>query len=82
MNNKIDNLSPWLVDIPDAIERYEHFANLLSELKQNKPRNPNRVGAAWAEKVIQMVTKKREDDSDWFPKFSGVWNTGYKKKGE
>lgn len=54
---------------------------------KSKKLNPNRVGAAWAEKrKIEMEMEKRgeiernEYDANWLPNFGRVWQSGSRRE--
>ncbi|KAL2652441.1 hypothetical protein R1flu_020569 [Riccia fluitans] len=92
-------LPPWLKassgqqrGVPAAVADAPNPSLPLSRTQQGKLaklRNPNRVGAAWAEKRRaemererrgELVEKSVPDSSAWLPRFGRVWQSGSRRE--
>ncbi|KAF6148491.1 hypothetical protein GIB67_038846 [Kingdonia uniflora] len=78
-------LPPWLETIDDFQPNIH--ANSSKKSGKSQKLNPNRVGAAWAEKrKIELEMEKRGEivanncDADWLPNFGRVWQSGSRKE--
>ncbi|KAL5717558.1 hypothetical protein ACHQM5_010541 [Ranunculus cassubicifolius] len=64
-----------------------HINGRASSSRKSQKLNPNRVGAAWAEKrKIELEREKRGEtvadgcDANWLPNFGRVWQSGSRKE--
>jgi len=68
---------PWLN--PDEIKLFPELAHALAEARSHNARqkNPNRIGAAWAEqKKLLDRAGKSTVSTNWLPNFGRVFNAG------
>jgi len=79
-------IPPWLKK--EEVKLFPELVSALSEAleQKRKPKNPNRIGAAWADKVNRMkrlkslniseLTEEPEENHNWLPNFGRVFNEG------
>jgi len=84
-------LPPWLEGIESHNNNWQPSKPGLNGASKNDRKksklNPNRVGAAWAEKrKMELDREKRGEilanvsDADWLPNFGRVWQSGSRKE--
>ncbi|KAL2934401.1 TITAN-like protein [Bienertia sinuspersici] len=84
-------LPPWLEGFEALDEHGQLRGNRVNGVQKNNRKtnklNPNRVGAAWAEKrKLEMEMEKRGEivangsDANWLPNFGRVWQSGSRKE--
>uniref|UniRef100_A0A1J3EA96 TITAN-like protein n=3 Tax=Noccaea caerulescens TaxID=107243 RepID=A0A1J3EA96_NOCCA len=83
---------PWLDANDGSLSNVQLNQPDMSRFQEKIPvktckLNPNRVGAAWAERrKIEMEMEKRgqatnsNTDADWLPNFGRVWQSGSRKE--
>ncbi|XP_024005811.1 TITAN-like protein isoform X1 [Eutrema salsugineum] len=83
---------PWLNVNDGNISSVELNQSEMTRFQEKRPvktckLNPNRVGAAWAERrKMEMEMEKRgqamssNTDADWLPNFGRVWQSGTRKE--
>ncbi|VFR03186.1 unnamed protein product [Cuscuta campestris] len=83
---------PWLNVIqqnqPDFVSKSgENFLHSVYQKRKSSKLNPNRVGAAWAERrKLEMELEKKGEvvmnnaDAKWLPNFGRVWQSGSRKE--